>query len=148
MRTISFLGLIVSLLNGAWMLSSSFAGEPTKDLLAHYVAIQKALAADDSSQAISEAKALKAKVGAEKSANIKNIGDTAKALSSAKSLNDARKHFKKLSEPFVDWIKKNEDSDYNVIYCPMAGASWVQEKGEILNPYLGKQMLSCGEKRS
>jgi membrane fusion protein, copper/silver efflux system len=37
-----------------------------------------------------------------------------------------------------------------VAFCPMAaggGASWVQDGTEILNPYFGKSMLSCGEFR-
>ena len=36
-------------------------------------------------------------------------------------------------------------------WCPMAfdnrGATWIQDKEEIRNPYFGEMMLGCGEIR-
>src|SRR5664280_1366751 len=33
---------------------------------------------------------------------------------------------------------------YFVVTCPMAQADWLQRTKEIRNPYLGREMLSCG----
>lgn len=29
--------------------------------------------------------------------------------------------------------------------CPMAKANWVQSSKEVVNPYMGKEMLDCGK---
>lgn len=142
MKKNHLLGMIMGLI-GSLAVSSAQAAESPKELVPNYIAIQKALSADDLEKAKAEAKML-----ATKNASEKSIFVAAKAITDAKSLSDARKHFKKLSGPFVEWVKKNRPAELDVVYCPMAGASWVQEKGEIANPYFGAQMLSCGEKAS
>jgi Cu(I)/Ag(I) efflux system membrane fusion protein len=41
------------------------------------------------------------------------------------------------------------DGNYYEMYCPMAfdlkGASWLQRKETLENPYFGESMLRCGE---
>ena len=36
------------------------------------------------------------------------------------------------------------DVDLYYDYCPMAKAYWVSEEGNIVNPYLGQAMPTCG----
>lgn len=146
MKKLAQFGFLLGLVS--FLPQPSLASESVQSLLPHYIAIQKALASDDLGKAVSEAKALDSKIKDSKDGGLKTTLASTKAVSESKSLSDARKHFKKLSDPFVEWVKKNKSSEYEVAYCPMAGASWVQEKGEILNPYFGAQMLSCGEKTS
>ncbi len=33
---------------------------------------------------------------------------------------------------------------YHVFYCPMVKHDWVQQSASIANPYMGKEMLTCG----
>ena len=47
-------------------------------------------------------------------------------------------------------IKNGVPPEYAVAFCPMykGGASWVQKKGPIVNPYTGKSMPGCGTFKS
>ncbi len=108
-------------------------------LLKDYVAAQKALAADDAQQAKLAFRALSQEVAEE----LKPV-----AIEAAESddLSAARVVFKTLSERLLEG---ELPKGFVVAYCPMAdegkGASWIQEEGEIANPYFGKEMLGCGE---
>ena len=38
---------------------------------------------------------------------------------------------------------------YTHFYCPMVpggGGDWLQQNGELVNPYFGSEMLRCGER--
>jgi hypothetical protein len=35
----------------------------------------------------------------------------------------------------------------HTMYCPMASKQWMQKGEKVSNPYFGKAMLSCGEKK-
>ena len=60
-----------------------------------------------------------------------------------------REHFISLSNAFIDLIKSYGPLE-NVVYvqhCPMApggGADWLSKEENILNPYFGSKMLTCG----
>ena len=97
------------------------AADPIEKSLPHYIALQEALAADNLDAAL-------------KTGQLK-----------AKTLSEARKEFKKMTPPIEAWVSKHPGSGYIIVYCPMAGAKWVQREGKISNPYLGKEMLNCGE---
>lgn len=61
-----------------------------------------------------------------------------------------REHFTNLSKNMYKMLQalKINTSDLYYQYCPMAndgkGAYWVSEKANIVNPYLGKKMPTCG----
>ncbi|MCC7442678.1 MAG: DUF3347 domain-containing protein [Bdellovibrionales bacterium] len=123
-----------------------------KKILPSYLAIQNALASDALAKAKTAAEELK-------TASSKLQGtdrDHAKELAAASSLageiskaakiEDARASFKKLSDLFITDLGKNPDSGTEVVSCSMANAKWIQKKGEIRNPYYGKEMLACGER--
>jgi hypothetical protein len=69
----------------------------------------------------------------------------AQALGRAKSLDEARDAYKRLSMPMGMWASLAKPKGIDVVYCSMAKASWLQKHGPIRNPYHGTSMLRCGE---
>lgn len=72
-------------------------------------------------------------------------------MKGAKDLEALRQHFAMLSESILEVTESfglEKDKVYKD-FCPMAfdnkGAFWLSETEEILNPYFGEAMLSCGE---
>lgn len=56
-----------------------------------------------------------------------------------------REHFQSLSGDIYDLVKVFGTSQtLYKDYCPMAKASWLSEVKVIKNPYLGKNMPTCG----
>jgi hypothetical protein len=111
---------------------SAHAAELTKaqtKFLANYEGVRAALAADNLEAAKRSA------------ANITE-SQAAAQLSKASSLNAARVAFKKLSAEAMQ-IAKGHDG-YYVANCPMAGRDWIQVTTRISNPYLGREMVTCG----
>ena len=78
------------------------------------------------------------------------IAEQAEALGQAKSLGSARAAFKVLSESLIVYLKAQHvpPGVYYVAYCPMAKASWLQTDKTIINPYMGKSMVHCGQIKS
>jgi len=106
-------------------------------LSANYVAAQEALSADNFDQAKTALSALAAE----------STGDFHKeiiAAASAADIDSMRVAFRSASDVL---IKNGVPAEYAVAYCPMykGGASWIQKKGPIDNPYMGQKMLTCGE---
>ncbi len=97
--------------------------------LSDYENVRAALAADDLANAKSAAAV---------------IMDSAPAaeLAKASSLNAARVAFKKLSNQAIELAKGQ--TGYFIANCSMAESDWVQTTSKINNPYLGKQMATCG----
>jgi hypothetical protein len=116
-------------------------------IVANYVRIQEALSADQLDQARAPALAI-AQLGAHSGASGAQAAKQAGRLAAAGSLKDAREIFQHLSKPVALYVGKTKPADLEVYYCPMVKARWVQKKGEISNPFLGKEMLMCGEKES
>jgi len=114
-----------------------------EQILPYYIQIQSALSTD-SLQGVKEAALAIRQI--DRSRSIQEIENSTLKLEKANSLPEARKGFKALSEPLVEWVKKERPAGLSIIYCPMAGAKWVQKEGNISNPYYGKDMLNCGEK--
>ena len=76
----------------------------------------------------------------------KNLAAIAKT-----ALKAQRVHFYGLSIQMETILKSYQDSSRNAVYlqyCPMAfnntGASWLSKEKNILNPYFGDKMLTCG----
>lgn len=70
---------------------------------------------------------------------------SARKVYKAKSLADLRLAFKDLSRPMTTWANLSKPVGIDVIYCPVANATWLQNKGPIRNPYYGSQMLTSGQ---
>ena len=63
-------------------------------------------------------------------------------LQNAKDLKAAREAFGELSVT-AEKLAKGQPG-YHVFYCPMAKKDWVQQTTTVANPYMGKDMLTCG----
>ena len=125
--------------------------QPIQSVYDGYFKVQIALA-QDSVAGISGAATtmLKAIQGDSTKMLPAKVSQQAEALSKAKDLDAARVAFKPLSESLIQFLKdqKVPGGIYHEAYCPMAKASWLQTGTTISNPYLGKEMLRCGEFRS
>ena len=63
-------------------------------------------------------------------------------LKSGNDLKAARDAFAALSQTAEKKVAGNPD--FHVFYCPMVKRDWVQTTTSIANPYMGKEMLTCG----
>jgi hypothetical protein len=145
MRILTFLGLLTVTFTLTAQLSLA-KDISNKELFIGYISIQEALAADDLGTAQSKAKQLQSEIQNLQSKDFKDLKGLLATFVSSKTISDARKEFKKLSMPFVDWMGRNKDAELEVVQCPMYSAKWVQKRGDIANPFYGKEMLKCGEK--
>ena len=81
------------------------------------------------------------------------LNRTVQSISQETEIAEQRKDFSEFNSMFYKTIKQfglvNTTAYYQ--YCPMAndnqGAYWLSNTDEILNPYFGDAMLSCGETR-
>jgi Cu(I)/Ag(I) efflux system membrane fusion protein len=80
----------------------------------------------------------------------KPIEAAATALSQTKDIGAAREAFGRLSDAVIAYAESTKTSpgaDVATVYCPMVKKSWLQKNGEVKNPYFGKAMPNCGEKK-
>lgn len=128
-----------------------------KPLVAPYLAIHKALAADSEKGVAAAARKLVKLAGKVDAGSVsgkhkehyKGIPAKIKAaageLAEAKGIKARREAFKKLSRPLAMWVTMSEPEGLSVVFCSMAKGSWLQRDKPIANPYYGKEMLRCGE---
>ena len=151
----------VSILSVAILASYGSAGasefdSAMKPILAEYLKIQQVLAADstDGIQSAVEAIAKGAKQLDPKRAPEAHSEDyreipqsliaACAKMKTATDIESTREAFRDLSKPVSTWVSAAKPAGKNVMYCPMAGAGWVQEGSKVANPYYGAQMLRCG----
>jgi hypothetical protein len=80
----------------------------------------------------------------------KGIEEAATALSKATDIAAARDAFGKLSDAviaYADATRTSPGPNVATMYCPMVKKRWLQKDGEVRNPYFGKAMPDCGEKK-
>jgi Cu(I)/Ag(I) efflux system membrane fusion protein len=121
--------------------------EPVKSVFDHYVNIQKALASDSVSNISEDAAAIATGIRGDSMKMLPaKVADQADALAKAKDLTSARAAFKPLSQSLIQYLAANSitGTKYAEVYCPMAKASWLQTDPVVANPYLGKEMATCG----
>lgn len=145
MKNIPVLVLAFVLAVGATM---ARAGDPLTSMLDPYFRIQSALSDDRTDGVKDDALAIKAaatSLGEPGS----QIATAAAALSAAADLGAARAAFGTLSDAVVAYSEKAKAAGAGVhtMYCPMASKQWMQKGEKVSNPYYGKAMLSCGEKK-
>jgi hypothetical protein len=122
--------------------------EPVKSVLDHYLKIQGELAKDSIKGVDEHAAAIaKAVKGDEMKMLSPDVAKQADTLAQTKDLKAARAAFKPLSASLVKYLADNKAGvgTYHEAYCPMVKASWLQSGKAIKNPYMGKEMLGCGE---
>lgn len=122
--------------------------EPVKSVYGHYLKIQTELAKDFVKGIGDHASAIAKAVRVDEMKMLSpEVAKQAETLAKAKNLKAAREAFKPLSVSLIKYLTGNKagKGTYHEAYCPMAKASWLQTGQEIVNPYMGKAMLSCGE---
>jgi len=134
--------------------SSQAAAKPLPAELApifdQYTSIQKALAADSTQGVAEAATALTKSLKQSGSGYLGQTVASAEKLAAAKDLSSSRSEFSTLSTALIQYLSVTglAPAGYRVAYCPMAKASWLQKGNEIQNPYMGKEMLRCGQFKS
>jgi hypothetical protein len=126
----------------------SALAEPVKSVLAHYLAIQTNLANDSIKGLDEHASAISKAANADATKMLPpEVAKQAETLAQAKDLKAAREAFKPLSASLIKYLADHEvgKGAYHEAYCPMVQASWLQTGTDIRNPYMGKEMLDCGE---
>jgi hypothetical protein len=121
--------------------------EPVKSVYDHYIAIQTDLAKDSVKGLDEHANAIAKAVKSDEAKMLSpDIAKQAETLAKAKDLKAARAAFKPLSTSLVKYLAdtKAGKGTYHEAYCPMVKASWLQKGTDIKNPYMGKEMLTCG----
>lgn len=123
------------------------ASESMKAIVASYLEIHAALAADKTEGTAPAAKAIAAEATRMGPAGA-NIMTAAKSLEQAADLKAARAAFGDLSDAVIAAAKLDgfkDLPDVKIAYCPMARKPWLQKDATIKNPYYGSSMLTCGE---
>jgi membrane fusion protein, copper/silver efflux system len=125
------------------------AGDPAitaalRQVIDAYLPVAKALADDDDEAA----KQAAAKLVALSDDDLRPL---AEAVAAAGEIKDRRAAFQPLSDRLIALIREHgTDAVGNayVVHCPMAfgntGGDWISAKPEVLNPYFGDRMLTCG----
>lgn len=134
---------------------STEAQQHIDQLAKAYLATQQLLAGDkfegvaeQLSTVHKEAKSLATTQRDKLKADAQAVADA--AAGEPKALDEARTGFKKLSTAVTNLLKAAPPTTavapalYDV-YCPMAKADWLQTSKEVANPYMGKQMSTCGK---
>jgi hypothetical protein len=125
------------------------AGDPLLTMLDPYFRIQSSLSDDKTEGVAAEAKAIanSAKAMGEPGVPIAKAPD---ALAHATDLGAARTAFSQLSDAVIalsESTKAEAGEGVHAMYCPMANKQWLQKGAKVSNPYYGKSMLTCGEKK-
>jgi hypothetical protein len=117
-------------------------------LLDPYFRIQTHLVADSTDGLKDDAGAV-AKAAQELGDDGKPIVSAAETLAQASSLASARIAFGQLSDAVIAYADRTKNAGTGVekMYCPMVKKSWLQKGDTVRNPYLGKAMPDCGEKK-
>lgn len=135
----------------------------TKEVVTAYLQLKNALTKDDDKSAAQAGKSLvdaiaaidKSSLPAEQSKVYADVADDAKEHaehigSNAGNIKHQREHFEMLSQEIYDLVKAGGSTGKKLYYdnCPMyndgKGGNWLSETKEIQNPYLGKEMPTCG----
>ncbi len=132
-------------------------------LLEDYFRLWKALSADDAAVAQKEAQALQTSLGALDMTALNEAAHHAwmplhqelvpavDSLAKAKDIASLRTAFEPVSIALTKAVKSFHPAGPEAVFvahCPMAfdfrGASWLQPNQDLLNPYFGAEMLTCG----
>lgn len=119
-----------------------------RELMPGYLALHKALADDnleDSKAALNTMMEITGHSG--------SLPELIHSMLAAEDLDGIRRpKFDELSAAMIQAVKSDThafEGDLYLMHCPMVygqtGADWIQDTDQLLNPYFGSQMLTCGE---
>ena len=147
MRLLVRSALVFTLLVGS--VGVARAGDSLVDLLDPYFRIQTALS-DDKTDGLKADATLVATAARTLGAAGADIATAADSLARAADLVAARTAFGKLSDAVIAYSESTKASagdGVNAMVCPMVKKQWLQKGDKVANPYYGKSMLTCGEKK-
>ncbi|MHA1568971.1 MAG: DUF3347 domain-containing protein [Alphaproteobacteria bacterium] len=164
MKRIALLSFVLALLLTFGAQANSYAADARaqfdavmNDVLAEYLKITDALAADRTDGVTAAAKKIQTLAGmldadgvtGEVANPYRMIADrlahAAAELAQAGDIATMRTALKKLSQPMAMWQHHARSTGVNTVYCSMYQGSWLQNGNDIRNPYYGSSMLTCGE---
>jgi hypothetical protein len=122
--------------------------QPVATVFDNYARIQTALAQDSFQNVTKEALAMPKAVHDDAMATFPpSVAQQAGAVAKAADLSGAREAFKPLSQSLIACVSKHPAlaGSWRQVHCSMANADWLQKEATVNNPYLGKEMLHCGE---
>ena len=128
--------------------SKALLAQPVQVVFDRYLQVHGSLAQDSLEGVPKAATAMvKAIQGDSKKLLSLKVATQANALAQAKDLKSARAAFELLSESLILHLQeqKVQSGTYREAYCPMAKASWLHTGTTVLNPYMGKSMVHCGQ---
>jgi hypothetical protein len=81
--------------------------------------------------------------------DLATIDRLSKTILNVNKLDQMRKPFEELTA-VMGGLQQRTKIDADEYYCPMVKKTWLQPKGskQVENPYLGKSMMTCGEKKA
>jgi len=138
------------------------AASPVKDIVNGYLQLKNALANDNGNDAATAGNTMVTAFGqlnklalpADKKKTYEDIESDAKEHAehigkNGSNIKHQREHFDMLSKDMYELVKTfGAGQPLYYDHCPMynnnKGADWISEKKEISNPYLGKEMPTCG----
>ena len=159
MKKIMIMVAIIAIATTKLTFAQSKTDAAFNQLLTAYYDVKNALATDKKDVATSKVKILSAKVDAIPHKDLpaaqhtfwmeqaKIIKTKASELAAGKDIKTQRKSFEGISYAMIKTVKniKFNNTTVFVQHCPMAKASWLNEKENIENPYYGSVMFDCGD---
>jgi Cu(I)/Ag(I) efflux system membrane fusion protein len=115
------------------------------EIVTAYYAIWETLAGDKMTGIPERAAEIVAAAGNE---SIRKSAEPLRHAHHKNNIEETRKDFHALSDVLILYVasQKAGIEDLPLLaYCPMKDASWLQDGGELLNPYYGSKMLHCGK---
>lgn len=135
-----------AVLSNYYALKDAFVKEDT----AKITASSKALIIAADSLKLNEVKADTSLIETAKM-NTQNLRDEVKGLLGEVGIENKRKSFQMATSDMYDLLRvvRYDREKVYMQHCPMAfenkGADWLSNTSEIMNPYIPKKMLDCGE---
>jgi len=159
MKKIMIMVAIIAIATTKITFAQSKTDAAFNQLLTAYYDVKNALATDKKDLATEKVKVLSAKVDAIPHKDLppaqhmpwmeqaKIIKAKAAELAAGKDIKAQRKSFEGISYAMIKTVKsvKFNNATVYVQHCPMAKASWLNEKENIENPYYGSMMFDCGD---
>ncbi|WP_419870786.1 DUF3347 domain-containing protein [Chryseobacterium sp. CT-SW4] len=114
-----------------------------------YIAIKTSLSSDDADKASRSAQEFIKSASSVKTLpenKLKALTKDADVISKTKNIKNQREAFQRLSGNMIALTKEFKLSAQPVYvqHCPMKNADWLSNEKQIVNPYYGKAMSSCG----
>jgi hypothetical protein len=154
-----FLMMAIAISTISLSFAQSKADVNLNEVLRSYFDLKNALATDKADDASAKAKTLVSKIAlvpvkalpiAQQklyTEQVALIKVKANQLAKSKNIKTQRKSFEGISYPMIKLVKgiKFNDKIVYLQHCPMAKASWLNEKENVENPYYGSMMFDCGD---